>query len=103
MRKWTLPALSCVRALADKFYFVFYFKRLAMRNLIFRLLAGLLGFLFLFASYDAIINLNIMLVAYLFMGALFLIFAFRGYKGTDWADYYLNRAADKISDLFSKK
>jgi hypothetical protein len=74
-----------------------------MRNLIFRVLAGLLGFLSLFASYDAIINLNIMLVVYLFIGALFLIFAFGGYKATDWADYYMNRAADKIADLFSKK
>jgi hypothetical protein len=74
-----------------------------MRNLIFRVLAGLLGFLSLFASYDAIINLNIMLVVYLFIGALFLIFTFGGYNATDWADYYMNRTADKIADLFSKK
>jgi hypothetical protein len=74
-----------------------------MRNLIFRVLAGLLGFLSLLVSYDAIVNFNLMLFVYLFIGALFLIFAFSGYKGTDWADYYINRAADKISDLFGKK
>lgn len=75
-----------------------------MRNFIFRVLAGLFGFLsFLFISYDAIINFNIMLVFYLFISALFLIFAFGGYRGTDWADYYINRAAIKISDLFGKK
>jgi hypothetical protein len=101
MRKWTLPALSCVKALSGKLCFLF--KRLVMRNLIFRVLAGLLGFSSLYASFDAIINLNIMLVVYLFMGVLFLIFAFGGYKGTDWVDYYMNRAADKMADLFSKK
>lgn len=74
-----------------------------MRNFIFRVLAGLLGLVSLLASYDAIINFNIMLVVYLFIGALFIIFAFGGYRGTDWADYYINRAANKISDLFGKK
>ena len=74
-----------------------------MRNLIFRVLAGLLGSLILFASFKAILDLNIMALVYLFVGSLFLIFAFGGYKATDWADYYMNRAADKIADLFIKK
>lgn len=74
-----------------------------MRNFIFRVLAGLLGFLSLLVTYDAIVNFNLMLFVYLFFGALCLIFAFGGYKGTDWADYYINRVADKISNLFGKK
>ena len=74
-----------------------------MRNLIFRVLAGLLGLLSLFASFKAIVDLNIMALVYLFVGSLFLIFAFCGYKATDWADFYMNRAADKIADFFSKK
>lgn len=74
-----------------------------MRNLIFRVLAGLLGSLSLFASFKAIVDLNVMALVYLFVGSLFLIFSFGGYKATDWADYYMNRAADKIADLFSKK
>lgn len=74
-----------------------------MRNLIFRVLAGLLGLGGLLACFKAVVDLDIMAVVYLFVGVLFLIFAFGGYKATDWADYYMNRAADKIADLFSKK
>jgi hypothetical protein len=74
-----------------------------MRNLIFRVLAGLIGLASLLTTFNAVLDLNIMALVYLFVGSLFLIFAFGGYKATDWADYYMNRAADKIADLFSKK
>jgi hypothetical protein len=73
-----------------------------MRNLIFRVLAGLLGLGGLLACFKAIVDLNIMALVYFFVGVLFLIFAFGGYKATDWADYYMNRAADKVSDFFGK-
>lgn len=74
-----------------------------MRNLIFRVLAGLIGLASLLTTFNAVVDLNIMAVVYFSVGVLFLIFAFGGYKGTDWADYYMNRAADKVADLFGKK
>ena len=74
-----------------------------MRNLMFRVLAGLIGLASLWTTFKAVVDLNIMALVYFFVGSLFLIFAFGGYKSTDLADYYMNRAADKIADLFSKK
>ena len=43
-----------------------------------------------------------MAIVYFFIAFLFIVFAFDGYKATDWAGYYMNRAADKIADLFGK-
>lgn len=74
-----------------------------MRNIIFRVAAGLLGLGSLWATFNAVVDLNIMAVVYLFVGSLFIIFAFGGYKATDWADYYLNKAVSNIADLFIKK
>lgn len=74
-----------------------------MRNLIFRFLAALLGLGSLLACFKAGVDLNIMALVYLFVGSLFLIFAFGGYKATDWADHHMNRAIDKIADLFNGK
>jgi hypothetical protein len=74
-----------------------------MRNFIFRVLAGLIGLGSLWTTFNAVVDLNIMGVVYLFLASLFIIFAFGGYKATEWASYYMNRVADKISDLISKK
>lgn len=74
-----------------------------MRNLIFRILAGSIGILGLFACFKAVVDLNLMALVYFFVGILFLIFAFGGYRGTDWVDYYMNRAADKVADFFGRK
>ena len=57
----------------------------------------------LLACFKAVVDLNTMAVVYFFAGVLFLIFDFGGYKGTDWKDYYMNRAVDKAADLFGKK
>jgi len=73
-----------------------------MRNFIFRVLAGLIGLASLLTTFNAIVDLNIMAIVYFFIAFLFIVFAFDGYKATDWAGYYMNRAADKIADLFGK-
>lgn len=74
-----------------------------MRNFIFRILAGLIGLASLWITFEAVVDLNIMALGYFLVGSLFLIFAFGGYKATDWADYYMNRAADKVANFFGKK
>ncbi len=74
-----------------------------MRNIIFRIAAGLLGLGCLWTTFNAVVDRNIMGIVYLLVGSLFIIFALGGYKAAAWADYYLNKTFNNVVDLFRKK